>query len=266
MERLYRCNICLEFVSDSLQLLITHIGRVHRDEPNFHVVCGIDGCARTFKKFLSLRNHLIRKHNIVRNTRNSAELNTDRGNDDANQNHEIDNTDPEQGEEFDIMADQDNLSRANALCLLNFKDRGRVPQTVVDSFVENATKVTQTSINLLNSGITSCLKNAGIDLNNLPEVNELFDEDNPISNPFAGIDQEYLQYEYYKKEFNLVEPQKIVLGKYHTKKRRGNRLRDVEKTDDAYYIPLLESLQQLLNDESILNEVENPHFATVIFV
>ena len=73
MERLYRCNICLEFVSDSLQLLITHIGRVHRDEPNFHVVCGIDGCARTFKKFLSLRNHLIRKHNIVRNTRNSTE-------------------------------------------------------------------------------------------------------------------------------------------------------------------------------------------------
>lgn len=52
------------------------------------------------------------------------------------------------------------------------------------------------------------------------------------------------------------EPQKIVLGTYHEKKRRGNKLKDVEVTDDAYYVPLLESLQQLLNDESILSEVK----------
>lgn len=39
--------------------------------------------------------------------------------------------------------------------------------------------------------------------------------------------------------------------------RRGNKLKDVRKTDDAYYIPLLESLQQLLNDDSVLEEVCN---------
>ena len=39
------------------------------------------------------------------------------------------------------------------------------------------------------------------------------------------------------------------------KLRRGRKLKVVEKTDDAFYIPLLESLQQLLNDEAILEEV-----------
>ena len=61
---------------------------------------------------------------------------------------------------------------------------------------------------------------------------------------------------------NIIEtllfqvPKKIVLGTYHEKKRRGNKLKDVKVTDDTYYVPLLESLQQLLHDESILSEVK----------
>jgi len=45
------------------------------------------------------------------------------------------------------------------------------------------------------------------------------------------------------------------MGQYHKKVHRGNKLKDIRKTDDAYYIPLLESLEQLLNDDSILEEV-----------
>jgi hypothetical protein len=37
--------------------------------------------------------------------------------------------------------------------------------------------------------------------------------------------------------------------------RRGSKLKEVEKTDEAIYIPILSSLQQLLNDESIWEEV-----------
>ena len=61
----FRCSISLEFVSESIQTVVKHIGRIHQNEPNFHVVCGISGRAKTFKKFLSFKNHLIRKHNII---------------------------------------------------------------------------------------------------------------------------------------------------------------------------------------------------------
>lgn len=52
-----------------------------------------------------------------------------------------------------------------------------------------------------------------------------------------------------------------MLGQHYRKVHRGNKLKDVRKTGLAYYILLLESLQQLLN--SILEEVCN---AVVSFI
>ena len=198
----FRCSVCLEFVSESIQTLVKHIGRIHRNEPNFHVVCGIDGCAKTFKNFLSFKNHLIRKHNIVAKNDKNVNIIEDRDNDNGI-NGVIDDV-PQHENAFDLNNEGINLSRANALCVLKFKEKGRVPQTVVDSFVENATQVTQTSIDLLKAGVTNCLHKAGINVDTLPELQDLFDENNPISNPFNGIDKESLQYKYYKEKFNLV--------------------------------------------------------------
>ena len=60
----YRCSICLEFVAPSIKSLLVHIGRVHGNEENFHVTCGVNSCARTYKKFESLRLHFFRKHDL----------------------------------------------------------------------------------------------------------------------------------------------------------------------------------------------------------
>ena len=59
--------------------------------------------------------------------------------------------------------------------------------------------------------------------------------------------------------FQIQEPKKIVLGTHHKKVRKGNKMRDVLTEDCAYYIPLLASLQQLLNNESVLEEVRKLH-------
>ncbi len=199
----YRCSVCLEFVADSIHLLIKHIGRIHRNEPNFHVVCGIDSCAKTYKNFLSFRNHLIRKHNIVTNKERDRSLNDDENDNIYRSNDGNGEQDPVE-EEFDLETEEINLSRANALCILKFKEKACVPQTVVNSFVNNATEIAQTSVDLLRSGVYNCLQKAGININTVPGLNDLFEQDNPISNPFKGIDKEPLQYKYYKDNFNLV--------------------------------------------------------------
>ena len=111
--------------------------------------------AQTFKKFLSFKNHLIRKHNII--AKNDKHI--VKNHDENGLNSVIDDAPEHKQEEniFDLNNDKVNLSRANALCVLKFKEKGRVPQRVVDSFVENATQVTQTSIDLLKAGVTNCL-------------------------------------------------------------------------------------------------------------
>lgn len=52
--------------------------------------------------------------------------------------------------------------------------------------------------------VTNCLQKAGINIDTIPGLNYLFEQDNPIANPFRGIDKEPLQYKYYKDEFSLV--------------------------------------------------------------
>lgn len=149
MER-YRCNVCREFVAESIHLLLTHIGRIHRNEPTFHVVCGLNGCAKTYKNFWSFRNHLIRKHGIV-----TAKEGIEGNRQDLIQDHNEDGVINEIGVQIEAEGQEDNfdreidLSKTNALCTLKFKETTRVPQTVVDSFVDNATQVTRACVDFL---------------------------------------------------------------------------------------------------------------------
>lgn len=53
----------------------------------------------------------------------------------------------------------------------------------------------------------------------------------------------------------VQEPQEVVIATYHRKVRRGNILVNTIKRDVAYYIPILKSIQQLLHDDAILEEV-----------
>ena len=80
------------------------------------------------------------------------------------------------------------MNENNAMCLLDFKDKGRVPQTMVNILVRNSLQL-------------------------------------------------------------------VVVENYHVKVRSRSKLKDVRKTDEAVYIPLLESLLQLLSDESIWEEL-----------
>jgi hypothetical protein len=59
---LWQCSICGEFTADTRERLLNHIGRCHGNDPNFHIVCGLDGCTTTFKKYFSWRKHLTRNH------------------------------------------------------------------------------------------------------------------------------------------------------------------------------------------------------------
>jgi hypothetical protein len=46
-----------------------------------------------------------------------------------------------------------------------------------------------------------------------------------------------------------------VLGRYHKKIRKGSKLVNVEKEDKAYYVPILKSIQQLLTNDAVVEEV-----------
>ena len=59
---MYVCQLCDHFVSRRLASVLSHIGAVHSHQSGFSVLCGIDGCPRTYRNYQSFRRHIKQKH------------------------------------------------------------------------------------------------------------------------------------------------------------------------------------------------------------
>lgn len=180
----YRCNLCVNFQAASLRLLLNHIGRNHKSDPQFHVLCGIDGCVRTYG--IDAGNAGDIEQNV--------ELNDNLGD---IQDH---NNDPE----ADFAQQQRQLQKRSALCLLHLKEKGRVPQTVVDLVVNNCTEIVQDAANVLKTGVINSLNASGVDFQAIPGLKDLFDNDSSACNPFHGLENERQQHKYYLQNLGLV--------------------------------------------------------------
>ena len=56
-----KCPMC-SFEAPTVRLVLAHLRSVHSNDPRFNVMCGIDGCARTYRKYSGLHSHLYRSH------------------------------------------------------------------------------------------------------------------------------------------------------------------------------------------------------------
>ena len=48
-----KCPMC-SFNTSTVKLVLSHLRSVHSSDPRFHVMCGIDGCARIYRKYSGL--------------------------------------------------------------------------------------------------------------------------------------------------------------------------------------------------------------------
>lgn len=197
----YRCSMCVDYMAVSLKLLLSHMRRNHANDAGFHVLCGLDGCPRTYRRFVSFRNHLIRKHNFEfrdDEARGQPDLNCLNEDDDPCGENHHDNM-----PEANALA-QDSQQRQNALCLLGFKDKGRVPQTVVDLFVDSSTSLVRNSVQIIEREVENHLRALGTSIGDIPQLKEIFSDESVVMNPFQGIENDKKQYSFYQQHFNLV--------------------------------------------------------------
>ena len=75
-----------------------------------------------------------------------------------------------------------------------------------------------------------------------------------------GLTKKLKRYYTFPSVLILKEPQRIILGQKEVYKRRKGILQATQSNDEAYYISILDSLEQLLNDEFVLEQVH--HFDT----
>ena len=172
----------------------------------------------------------------------------------------------------------------NAQFILKTKETNLLTQKCLDNIVDDSTELVRGTVKAIKSGLHDCLENAGINFNAIPGLNDLFAEENPISNPFQHVSTKYKQNAYFKEHFGLVvsafflnnmviyssdkcykfvynmfafiqEPKRITVGHSSVKRRSGTKYKEKLKDDEIVYIPVLQSLEQMLNIDSVLQEV-----------
>ena len=177
-----------------LPSLLNHLRRIHKNDPGFDALCGVHGCSRTYTNFYSLKCHFYRNHGDL--------LNSIRPEDHVNDNDGVlDNFVNSDNQEiienpFDLAEEAHKLTRSNALCILQVKDQGKIPQTVVDYMVKNTSQIVENSVDLLKSALKDRLKNVELDMENIPGVSELFEENSVIRKPFLHLANEASQSSY----------------------------------------------------------------------
>ena len=72
---------------------------------------------------------------------------------------------------------------------------------------------------------------------------------------FIGIETDALQSKYIRENFNYVHHREVPLGRKLSRKKKGAKRVLCEKEEKFIYIPVLESLQQLLSNDRISSMV-----------
>ena len=131
----------------------------------------------------------------------------------------------------------------------------------------------QVALHNIRSDVYHKLQLADVIPESIDGLSNIFSDLGPNGALFPGLDTHHLQMDYYRKNFRFIvsyccqfttlhvgfgfgqEPEKIVLGIVRKAKGTGHKRRLVETEDAMMYIPLLETLELLLQNETILAEV-----------
>ena len=196
-----QCPLCTDFSVPTLQLLLRHIGRAHGNCEGFQITCGVEGCQTTFRNFRCFKNHLRRDHHLL-GTKETEE---------AGSFNSLDQ-DPfteDPGNEPQVLQDNappDPLQqlKQRALWILKLKERRKLTQVTLDEVLHDVTELCTDLVTLLGESVMELLKSAGVSLECVPGLQELFAEDSDFCKPFKNLDTHYKQLAFSRAHFNLV--------------------------------------------------------------
>ena len=191
----WQCSICGEFTADSRNRLVNHIGRCHRNDPNFPCICGIGDCTKTFKNYHSWQKHLKNKHD-EQPTEDGPVIHA----------NNVDGAEPN-GEDVELLPVNDvnveDATRSGALYILKLQEDCSLPKSTVQLVISNTTDIVQKAVSAVKTQVHDCLQRANVDFQTVPGLQAILKEDNEAANPFINLNTESQRLSYYKDQFGL---------------------------------------------------------------
>ena len=114
-----------------------------------------------------------------------------------------------QAEVDELLGTDQEKQRSSALFLLKLKESKQVSQVVIDELVTGWNSLFSHTTLRIQAGVRASLANAGIDLNDVPGLDDVFRE---LPMPFDGIETRFKQEKYYRESLHLVVRYLVCLG------------------------------------------------------
>ena len=195
------CFICHSAAGNAFADVVRHIGYVHAHDPNFNVVCGIEGCPRSYHNFLSYKRHLYRDHryplNLVCEETNGGGASLD----------DLDQDDiPEAVTTAAVGAtalmESDRQLRQNraALFILKTSEVHRLPLATMESLLPDIAALVQHATLQIQEKLLEALATESITDSTIREICQY----DAISNPFSGMETTYQHTQYFKAHLNMI--------------------------------------------------------------
>ena len=155
----YSCNMC-SYGAGSLENLTSHVCRMHKNDPRFHIYC--ESCLRSYTKWDSYRKH-VQRGCCVRPPSEDTSTSVDNNPPDNNTDN---------GEDFGIEEQPQNLMASavvqedwhEATYILNIKERYTLSQVAVDQVIACTKTLVFDVLNRLLDDVKAGVPNATIKL------------------------------------------------------------------------------------------------------
>ena len=100
-----------------------------------------------------------------------------------------------------LYASKNDRERSAALLLLTVKERFKLTQSAVDFITQQVHHIISYGVDDIQEVVQEWLESQGIVMENFAELSARLE---PLRNPFASFETEYLQSKFYRDHFNLV--------------------------------------------------------------
>ena len=176
----FKCPFC-NVIKFKLTKYLTHLQLLHNQQPDFSVVCNIEGCNRKYKTVPSFRNRIYRKH---REALHPASCSQEKALSeqieeedifDINDNNDEDSERCISGNDLETLLS--GLKQHVALFILNLQEKHLLPKVTQDTIVPNFLFILQFFQQHYAEIIKFHLTNSGFKLEDHEDLDNLLSND-----------------------------------------------------------------------------------------
>ncbi len=245
--------------------LALHLRACHTTTgPNEQLVCGQNGCQRTFNLMDSFLSHIRHKHlnqnlherhrGIEQHSRNGndpLETETESGN--SSDDDRFDEDESHYLETFSVA----NLKKLAFSMIMRLKSSAAVPFSAIENVMRASKVMFQDTLGALKHNMLHVFQTHGVDTTSA-DVQELCTKFSSFENPYLDIETPRQQINYMVDNLMLVTPLEIALGTRvdQVVERVTGEIVPKVVTETFQYIPILEVLKLVLKPH-VQNLVQN---------